>query len=58
MYCLDDIGETYGARLMYPPPYSSDFNLIEPALSKLKTWLRTAQARTRDLLAEAIQGAA
>ena len=58
MYCLDDIGETYGARLLYPQLYSLDLNLIELAFGKLKTWLRTAQARTRDLLAEAIQAAA
>ena len=39
----------YGARCLSLPPYSLDFKLIEPAFSKLNTWLRTAQARTRGL---------
>ncbi|MGI4870322.1 MAG: IS630 family transposase [Janthinobacterium lividum] len=55
---LDKIAHKYGARLLYLPPYSPDFNPIELAFSKLKTWLRTAQARTRDLLEEAICAAA
>jgi transposase len=55
---LDGIVQKYGARLRYLPPYSPDFNPIELAFSKLKTWLRTAQARTRDLLEEAILAAA
>ena len=55
---LDDIVRKYRARLLYLPPYSPDFNPIELAFSKLKTWLRTAQARTRELLEEAIRAAA
>ena len=55
---MNEIVEKYGARLRYLPPYSPDFNPIELALSKLKTWLRTAKARTRDLLEEAIRTAA
>ena len=55
---LDEIAKKYGVRLRYLPPYSPDFNPIERALSKLKTWLRTAKARTRDLLEEAILAAA
>lgn len=55
---LADILAAYGARFLYLPPYSPDFNPIELAFSKLKTWLRTAQARTRDLLEEAISTAA
>ena len=46
---LDEVMQRFGARLLGLPPYSPDFNLIEPAFSKLKTGLRTAQARTRDL---------
>ena len=56
----DDLAEIvgrYGARLLYLPPHSPDFNPIEQAFSKLKTWLRTAQARTRDLLEAAIKTA-
>ena len=55
---LAEIVETHGARLLYLPPYSPDFNPIELAFSKLKTWLRTAKARTRDLLENAIRTAA
>lgn len=55
---LDQIVQQYGARLLYLPPYSPDFNPIELAFSKLKTWLRTAKARTRDALEEAILAAA
>ncbi|WP_438831803.1 transposase [Hymenobacter coccineus] len=43
---LAEVVEARGARLRYLPPYSPDFNFIELAFSKLKTWLRTAQART------------
>ncbi len=44
---LAEIVEKRGARLLFLPPYSPDFNPIELAYSKLKTWLRTAAARTR-----------
>jgi transposase len=47
----------YGARLLFLPPYSPDFTPIELAFSKLKTSLRTAQARTRDALAQALRTA-
>ena len=35
-----------GARLLYLPPYSPEFNPIELAFAKLKTLLRSAAART------------
>lgn len=54
---LAEIVAARGARLLYLPPYSPDFNPIELAFSKLKTWLRTAQARTREALEAAIQDA-
>jgi transposase len=38
--------ESVGARLLYLPPYSPDFNPIEMAFSKLKARLRKAAART------------
>ncbi|WP_370468309.1 IS630 family transposase [Parvularcula maris] len=38
--------EAVGARLLYLPPYSPDFNPIERAFSKLKALLRKAAART------------
>ena len=49
--------EARGARLFYMPPYSPDFNPTELAFTKLKTWLRTAQARNRDALEAVIQTA-
>ena len=47
---LAELVAARGARLMHLSPYSPDFNPIELAFSKLKTWLRTAQARTREVL--------
>lgn len=58
---LDGLAEAvkkYGAQLLYLLPYSPDFKLIELAFSKRKTGLRTAEARTRDVLAKAIRMAA
>ena len=46
--------EACGARVLFLPPYSPDFSPIENGWSKFKTWLRTAQARTREALDEAI----
>jgi len=54
---LAEIVAARGARLLYLPPYSPDFNPIEVAFSKLKTWLRTAQAYTRETLESAIRKA-
>ena len=42
--------EGVGARLLFLPPYSPDFNPIENAFAKLKTLLRKAAARTVDEL--------
>ena len=55
---LEQVVKKYGAWLLYLPPYPPDFNPIKLAFSKLKTWLRKAQARTRDVLEEAIRTAA
>ena len=38
--------EAAGARLLYLPPYSPDFNPIENAFAKLKALLRKAAKRT------------
>jgi transposase len=46
--------EAAGARLLYLPPYSPDFNPIENAFAKLKTLLRKAAERTVDGLWTAI----
>ena len=42
--------EKAGARLLFLPPYSPDFNPIEMAFSKLKALLRKAAARAIDEL--------
>jgi transposase len=46
--------ESAGARLLYLPPYSPDFNPIEKAFSKLKALLRKAAERTLEGLWTAI----
>ena len=43
-----------GARLLYLPPYSPDFNPIEQAWSKIKQLLRSAKARSVEALESAI----
>ena len=40
--------EAAGARLLYLPPYSPDFNPIEQLFAKLKTLLRKAAERSID----------
>jgi transposase len=42
--------ESVGARLLYLPPYSPDFNPIENVFSKLKTLVRKSKLRTRETL--------
>jgi transposase len=49
--------ETRGARLLYLPPYSPDFNPIENMWSKVKHLLRRAAPRTQDQLMEAARTA-
>lgn len=46
--------EERGAKLMYLPPYSPDLNPIEEAFSKMKRFLRKAEARSREALIEAM----
>ena len=40
--------EAVGATVRYLPPYSPDFNPIEPMWSKVKQHLRSAAARTHN----------
>lgn len=49
-----DLIEAAGARLLYLPPYSPDFNPIENAFAKLKALLRKAAERTVEGLWKAI----
>ena len=46
--------EEAGAEVLYLPPYSPDLNPIEKAWSKLKQLLRTAKARSKEALDQAI----
>lgn len=46
--------EAVGCQLIFLPAYSPDFNPIEQAFSKLKAWLRQAEARTQETLEAAI----
>ena len=49
-----ELVESVGARLWFTPPYSPEFNPIELAWAKLKAFLRTAKARSRKALDNAI----
>ena len=49
-----DAIEAAGAKLLFLPPYSPDFNPIEQAFSKLKAHLRKAAERTIHALWDAI----
>ena len=46
-----------GARLLYLPPYSPDFNPIEPMWSKIKEILRGQAPRTEEQLLQAAKKA-
>lgn len=46
--------ETAGANVCFLPPYSPDFSPIELCWSKVKTFVRAAAARTREILIEAV----
>jgi transposase len=49
--------EATGARLLYLPPYSPDFNPIEKCWAQLKQYLRAAKARSVSALEPAITSA-
>jgi transposase len=51
---IRELIEAAGARLIYLPPYSPDFNPIENCWSKLKEYLRSIAARSREALDTAI----
>ena len=46
--------EAIGARVLFLPPYSPDFNPIEKMWSKIKAILRRIKARSREALIQAI----
>ena len=47
-----EILQSFGATILYLPPYSPDLNPIELAFSKLKSHLRSAAARSLDDLSK------
>ncbi len=49
--------EERDCELLFLPPYSPDLNPIEEAFSKVKGFLRRAEARTRETLVEAVGAA-
>ena len=49
--------EQAGAKLLYLPPYSPDFNPIEQCWAKIKECLRAAKTRAVDLLEKALAAA-
>ena len=51
---VKELIEGRGCELIYPPPYSPDFNPIERAFSKIKNLLREARAGVYEALVEAI----
>lgn len=53
---LDRI-EAAGVKAVFLPPYSPDLNPIENMWSKVKALVRAAEARTFDLIVEAVGGA-
>lgn len=54
---IRELIESEGARLVFLPGYSPDFNPIEHAWSKLKALLRKAGARTIRRLSRALRSA-
>ncbi len=52
-----EVIEAAGARLLYLPPYSPDFNPIEPMWSKIKQILRSHAPRTEEQLLRAAKKA-
>ena len=52
-----DLIRQAGAEVLFLPAYSPDLNPIELMWSKVKTYLRAAQARTAEALVQAIAAA-
>jgi transposase len=52
---VQDLITRAGAHVLYLPPYSPDFNPIEPSWSKFKALLRALAARTTDALQDGVR---
>ena len=51
---VKELIEEQGCELIYLPPYSPDFNPIEEAFAKIKGLVRKSEARSREVLVDAI----
>lgn len=51
---IEELISNAGAELWYLPPYSPDFNPIEHMWSKIKSYLRSAKARSQEELYAAV----
>lgn len=54
MACVREAIEAAGASLLLLPPYSPDLNPIEQCISKIKHFLRSVAARTKEGLDQAL----
>ena len=54
---IRELIEEQGCELLYLPAYSPDYNPIEEAFAKIKSFLRRTAARSKEALIEAIGGA-
>ena len=54
---IEEVAAGRGARVLWLPPYPPDFSPIEQCWSKIKSYLRGAEARTRDELDKALAAA-
>jgi len=51
---IEEVAAERGAQVLWLPPYSPDFSPIEQCLSKIKSYLRGAKARTGEALDKAL----
>ena len=51
---IEETARACQAKVIWLPPYSPDFSPIEPMWAKVKTYLRTAKARTTEALDRAV----
>ena len=54
---IRELVEEQGCKLLYLPAYSPDYNPIEEAFAKIKSFLRRTAARSKEALIEAMGGA-
>jgi transposase len=52
--CIELAVKAVGGHVSFLPPYSPDFSPLDPCWSKLKTYLRSYGARTRQRLDTAV----